>query len=188
MQLARKAWIDNQSQLAISTLVFIDETGASTNMSRRYGRAVKGKRCIASVPHGHWKTTTFIAGLRHDKITAPMVLDGPMTGDAFQIYIERFLCPTLKPGDIVIADNLRSHKVSGIRSAIEAVGARLLYLPPYSPDLNPIEKCFSKFKALLRKTAARTVESLWNAIKEILNVFTPEECSNYFQSCGYVNT
>jgi transposase len=168
--------------------VFIDETGASTNMARRFGRALKGKRCIASVPHGHWKTTTFIAGLRHDKITAPMVLDGPMTGNAFQIYIKHFLCPTLKPGDIVIADNLSSHKISGIRSAIEAVGARLLYLPPYSPDLNPIEKCFSKLKALLRKMAARTAETLWKGIGEILDSLTAKECLNYFKSCGYVNT
>ena len=117
-------------------------------MSRRYGRALKGQRCIASVPHGHWKTTTFIAGLRHDKITAPMVLDGSMTGEVFRAYIENFLCPTLQPGDIVIADNLRSHKVSGIQSAIEAVGATILYLPPYSPDLNPIEKYFSKLGIL----------------------------------------
>lgn len=157
-------------------------------MTRRYGRSVKGKRCVALVPHGHWHTTTFIAGLRHDQITAPMVLDGPMTGEAFRIYSKDFLCPTLKPGDIVIADNLPSHKVSGIKSAIEKVGATLLYLPPYSPDLNPIEKYFSKFKALLRKIAARTVESLWNAIKDILNLFSSEECLNYFKSCGYVNT
>lgn len=157
-------------------------------MSRRYGRALKGQRCIASVPHGHWKTTTFIAGLRHDKITAPMVLDGPMTGEAFRVYIEDFLCPTLKPGDIVIADNLRSHKVSGIQSAIEGVGATILYLPPYSPDLNPIEKYFSKLKALLRKLAARTVKSLWDGIGKILDFFTAEECRNYFKSCGYVNT
>lgn len=157
-------------------------------MSRRYGRALKGKRCIASVPHGHWKTTTFIAGLRHDKITAPMVLDGPMTGEAFRTYIKDFLCPTLQPGDIVIADNLRSHKVSGIQSAIEAVGAIILYLPPYSPDLNPIEKYFSKLKALLRKMAARTLETLWTGIGNCLDAFTSEECLNYFKSCGYVNT
>lgn len=157
-------------------------------MSRRYGRALKGQRCIASVPHGHWKTTTFIAGLRHDRITAPMVLDGPMTGEAFRAYIEDFLCPMLQPGDIVIADNLRSHKVSGIQSAIEGVGATILYLPPYSPDLNPIEKYFSKLKALLRKLAARTVKSLWNGIGKILDLFTAEECRNYFKSCGYVNT
>lgn len=188
MQRARKAWIDNQSKLAVSQLVFLDETGTSTNMARRFGRALKGERCIAAVPHGHWQTTTFIAGLRHDKITAPMVLDGPMTGEAFQLYIRNFLCPTLKPGDIVIADNLSSHKVSGIRSAIEAVGARLVYLPPYSPDLNPIEKCFSKLKALLRKMAARTAETLWKGIGEILDSFTATECLNYFESCGYVNT
>lgn len=156
-------------------------------MARRFGRAPKGRRCIAAVPHGHWKTTTFIAGLRHDKITAPMVLDGPMTGEAFQMYIERFLCPTLTPGDVVIADNLSSHKVAGIRSAIEAVGARLVYLPPYSPDLNPIEKWFSKLKAWLRKIAARTAETLWKGIGDILDSVTATECLNYFKSSGYVN-
>lgn len=187
MQLARRMWIDNQSKLVVSQLVFLDETGASTNMARRFGRALKGKRCIAAVPHGHWQTTTFIASLRHDKITAPMVLDGPMTGDAFRIYIKAVLCPTLKPGDVVVADNLSSPKIAGIRAAIEAVGARLLYLPPYSPDLNPIEKCFSTLKALLRKMSARTVEALWKAIGKILDSLTAQECLNYFASCGYVN-
>lgn len=187
MQRARQLWIENQSQLAVSQLVFLDETGTATNMARRFGRAVRGKRCVAAVPHGHWKTTTFIAGLRHDKITAPMVLDGPMTGDAFHIYIKNFLCPTLKPGDMVIADNLSSHKIAGIRLAIEAGGASLVYLPPYSPDLNPIEKCFSKLKALLRKMAARTAETLWKGIGEILDSLTATECLHYFQSCGYVN-
>ena len=188
MQIARKIWIGNQPCLDLAKLVFLDETGTSTNMTRRYGRALKGQRCVSSVPHGHWQTTTFIAGLSHDKITAAMVLDGPMTGEVFRTYINDFLCPTLKPGDVVVADNLRSHKVAGVQSAVEAVGATLVYLPPYSPDLNPIEKCFSKLKALLRKLAARTVEKLWQGIGNILDLFTAQECLNYFKSCGYINT
>jgi len=173
--------------LDVTRLVFLDETGAGTNMARTRGRAPKGERCIAAVPHGHWKTTTFIAGLRVGEITAPMVLDGPMDGAAFLAYVQQFLCPTLTQGDIVIADNLPSHKVAGVREAIEATGATLRYLPPYSPDLNPIEKMFSKLKALLRKAAHRTVDSLWHEIGQSLNRFTPQECSNYFTSSGYVN-
>jgi transposase len=145
-------------------------------MTRTHGRAPVGRRCVASVPHGHWKTTTFIAGLRVNEVTAPMVLDGPMDGAAFLAYVEQFLCPTLKAGDMVIADNLPAHKVAGVRQAIEAVGAQLRYLPPYSPDLNPIENLFSKLKALLKKAAARTVESLWNNIANILNCVSPDEC------------
>jgi transposase len=148
-------------------------------MTRLRGRSPRGQRCVASAPYGHWKTTTFIAGLRHDAITAPLVLDGPMNGAAFLAYIETCLCPTLRPGDIVVADNLSCHKVVGVRAAIEAVGATLRYLPPYSPDLNPIEKMFSKLKALLRKAAKRTVETLWTEIGRLLDVFTPRECSNY---------
>lgn len=165
--------------------MFLDETGASTNMTRTRGRAPKGERCVASVPHGHWKTTTFIAGLRYNDLTAPMVLDGPMDGEAFLVYVRTFLCPTLQPGDIVIADNLRSHKVAGVRDAIEVAGATLRYLPPYSPDLNPIEKLFSKLKTLLRKAAKRSVDALWNEIGQLLQRFSPEECTNYFQSSGY---
>jgi len=168
--------------------VFLDETGAATNMTRRYGRAPIGKRCVASVPHGHWKTTTFVAGLRYRDITAPMVLDGPMDGAAFLAYVRTLLCPTLAPGDIVIADNLPSHKVAGVREAIEAVGASMRYLPPYSPDLNPIEKMFSKLKALLRKAVKRTVSELWDEIGKLLDAFTPQECENYFASSGYVRT
>ncbi len=155
-------------------------------MARTRGRAPRGERCIASVPHGHWKTTTFIAGLRHDALTAPMVADGPMDGALFLAYVQTFLCPTLRPGDIVIADNLSSHKVAGVREAIEAVGATIRYLPPYSPDLNPIEKLFSKLKALLRKAAKRSVEALWDEIGNLLDVFSAAECSNYFTSSGYV--
>ncbi len=185
MRLARIEWKESQPTLDVTKLVFLDETGASTHMTRARGRAPKGERCIASVPNGHWKTTTFIAGLRVGEITAPMVLDGPMNGEAFLVYVRDFLCPTLKPGDIVIADNLSSHKVEGVREAIEAVGANLRYLPPYSPDLNPIEKLFSKLKALLKKAAHRTVEALWNEIGKLLDAFSPTECANYFKSSGY---
>lgn len=155
-------------------------------MARRYGRARTGMRCVAKVPHGHWKTTTFIAALRHDRITAPMVLDGPMDGLAFRAYVLGFLCPTLAPGDTVVADNLSSHKVAGVAEAIQAVGARLVYLPAYSPDFNPIEKYFAKLKAMLRKAAVRTVDSLWTQIGLELAATDPQECRNYFRSCGYV--
>lgn len=166
-------------------LVFIDETWATTNMARCYGRAPRGERVIASVPHGHWKTSTFVAGLRHDGITAPLVIDGAMNGTVFRAYVEQFLAPTLAPGDIVIMDNLPSHKVTGVQEAIEACGASLIYLPPYSPDLNPIEQAFAKLKALLRKAAARTVETLWTTIGESLSAFSPTECANYLADAGY---
>ncbi|CAN5525899.1 hypothetical protein BH10PSE5_BH10PSE5_32930 [soil metagenome] len=166
-------------------MVFLDETGATTKMARRHGRAPRGERLRASVPHGHWKTTTFIGGLRLSGMTAPMVLDGPMTGAWFLAYVEQILVPTLAPGDIVILDNLAAHKGGAARTAIEAVGATLLFLPPYSPDLNPIENAFSKLKALLRKAAARTVEQLWNAIAQAIDAFTPNECANYFAAAGY---
>lgn len=154
-------------------------------MTRARGRSPKGARCHASVPGGHWKTTTFIAGLRVNAVTAPMVLDGPMDTEAFLVYVRQFLCPTLKPGDIVIADNLGSHKTDEVRNAIEAVGAAILYLPPYSPDFNPIEMCFSKLKALLKKAAHRTVGALWNVIGTLLDTFSPQECANYFKAAGY---
>ena len=186
MQLARREWKQSQPALDPARLVFLDETWATTCMARVRGRSPRGERCIAGVPHGHWKTTTFIAGLRHDAVTAPMVADGPMDGPLFLAYVRTFLCPTLRRGDIVIADNLSSHKVAGVREAIEAVGATLRYLPPYSPDLNPIEKLFSKLKALLRKAAKRTVEALWDEIGNLLDAFSAAECSNYFKSSGYV--
>jgi transposase len=165
--------------------VFLDETGATTKMARRHGRAPRGERLRCSVPHGHWKTTTFIGGLRLSGMTAPMVLDGPMTGAWFLAYVEQILVPTLRPGDIVILDNLAAHKNAAARRAIEAAGARLLFLPPYSPDLNPIENAFSKLKALLRKAAARTVQQLWKAIASAIDAFTPNECANYFAAAGY---
>lgn len=156
-------------------------------MTRLRGRAPIGARCVAAVPHGHWKTTTFIAGLRVGEVTAPMVLDGSMDGEAFLVYVRDFLCPTLSPGDIVIADNLSSHKIAAAREAIEAVGAALRLLPPYSPDLNPIEKLFAKLKAMLRKAAHRTVDALWEEIGTLLDTFSPQECANYFRSSGYVS-
>jgi transposase len=171
--------------MSAGRLVFLDETWATTNMARRYGRAPRGERVIASVPHGHWKTSTLVAGLRDDAITAPLVIDGAMNGETFRAYIEQFLAPTLAHGDIVIMDNLPSHKVAGVREAIEARGASLIYLPPYSPDLNPIEQAFAKLKALLRKAAPRTVDALWNVIGESLSAFSPGECANYLADAGY---
>ncbi len=155
-------------------------------MVRRYGRARRGQRLVARVPHGHWKTSTFLAALRHDRITAPCVVDGAVNGEIFRAYVEQCLAPTLAPGDIVIMDNLASHKIDGVRQAIEAAGAALLYLPPYSPDLNPIEQAFAKLKARLRTAAARTVDTLWEAIGATLNDFPSTECANYFAQAGYV--
>ncbi len=157
-------------------------------MARRYGRALRGERCRAPVPHGHWKTTTFIGALRLDGMTAPMVLDGAMHGAAFLAYVEQVLAPTLSPGDIVIMDNLPAHKSAAARWAIEAVGAELRFLPPYSPDFNPIEMAFSKLKAFLKKTAARTVDDLWDAIALGIETFTPKEFENYFAAAGYYRT
>ena len=154
-------------------------------MARRRGRGAKGERCCASVPFGHWKTTTFTAGLRLGGLAAPFVLDGPMDGVAFLAYVSEVLVPALPPGDIVIMDNLPAHKVKGVREAIENAGATLIDLPPYSPDLNPIENAFSKLKAILCKAAARTVEELWNSIAAALAAFTHDECCNYFAACGY---
>ena len=188
MQQARREWQAGQGQLDPARLVFLDETSANTQMTRRYGWSNKGQRCISALPHGHWKTTTFLAGLRHDRLTAPLVVDGPMDGPTFLAYIQHFLCPTLKPGDLVIADNLSSHKVAGVREAIEAVGAELRYLPPYSPDLNPIEKLFSKLKTLLRKAALRSVDALWKHIGTLIDAFPAAECANYLASCGYAKT
>jgi transposase len=156
-------------------------------MARRYGRCPKGRRLLCKEPWGHWKTTTFTAALRHSGLTAPMVLDGPMNGDAFLAYVTQVLVPTLKKGDIVCMDNLSSHKISGVKAAIEAAGATLCYLPPYSPDLNPIEQAFAKIKALLRKGAARTVETLWHAIADCLSAFSPQECAAYLRNSGYAN-
>ena len=181
----RQAWFDGQLDLDPDRLVFIDETGASTKMARRHGRAPRGQRLRAGVPHGHWKTTTFVGALRVGGMTAPMVLDGPMDGAWFLAYVEQVLAPTLSPGDIVVLDNLPAHKGAAVRAVIEAAGASLLFLPPYSPDFNPIENAFSKLKALLRKAAARRVDHLWAAIATAIDAFTPQECANYFAAAGY---
>ncbi|WP_166302526.1 IS630 family transposase [Bradyrhizobium sp. 2S1] len=181
---AREEWFEGQIDLDPERLVFIDETSANTKMARLYGRSPRGERCRAAIPHGHWKTTTFTAGLRSDGLIAPLVLDGPMDGDAFLAYVEQLLAPSLRPGDTVIMDNLPAHKVHGVREAIRAVGASLLYLPPYSPDFNPIEMAFSKLKALLRAAAARTMPDLWQAIANALKRFSPEECQNYLVAAG----
>ena len=154
-------------------------------MARTHGRAPRGERLRSPIPHGHWKTTTFVAALRTSGMVAPMVLDGPINGVAFQAYVDQVLVPDLEPGDIVVMDNLGSHKGAGVRAAIEAAGASLLYLPPYSPDVNPIENAFAKLKAMLRKAAERTVDGLWNAIGRIIDTVTPEECANYFAAAGY---
>jgi transposase len=185
---ARVSWRREQPSLDPAKLVFIDETGTATDMARLRGRCRWGARLIGKVPHGHWKTTTFVAGLRHDAITAPFVIDRPMNGEIFLAYVERCLVPTLAPGDIVILDNLPAHKVKGVREAIATAGATLLYLPPYSPDLNPIEQAFAKLKALLRKAAERSIDALWARIGQILEAFTPQECSNYFHHAGYAST
>ncbi len=185
MAVRREAWFEAQPDLDPERLVFIDETGTSTKMARRRGRTKRGERCRAPVPHGHWQTTTFTGALRLRGMTAPMVLDGPMNGDAFLAYVEQVLVPTLRPDDIVVMDNLPAHKPAGVRAMIEAAGATLRYLPPYSPDFNPIENAFAKLKALLRKAAARTRDDLWNAVAEALPQFTPVECANYFTAAGY---
>lgn len=182
---ARQAWRESQPDLDQADLVFIDETGTTTNMARVRGRCARGQRLVCAIPHGHWKTTTFLAGLRHDGISAPCVIDGPMDGETFLAYVEQFLAPTLKPGQIVVMDNLPAHKVAGIREAIEATGATLRLLPPYSPDLNPIEQFFAKLKANLRKAAERSVDALWARIGEILGSIKPDECAHYLAHAGY---
>jgi transposase len=181
----RRLWRVWQRFMDPARFVFLDETGTATNLARRYGRSPLGARLIAAVPHGHWRTTTFVAGLRQSGIVAPLVLDGPMTGTAFRAYVEQFLAPALRPGDVVVLDNLAAHKVHGVRHALAAAGASLLYLPPYSPDLNPIEQLFAKLKALLRKAAARTKDELWQAIGRLLATVPPAECTNYLNHSGY---
>jgi transposase len=185
VQAARAEWQANQPTLDVTTLVFLDETGARTQMTRTRGRAPKGARCIASVPHGPWQTTTFIAGWRGGEIPAPMVLDGPMDGEAFLTYVTTFLCPPRQAGDIVIADHRPRHPVAGVKEAIAATGARLRSLPPYSPDLNPLENLFSNLQALLKKAAPRSLGALWNDIGTLLDAFSSAECANSFKAAGY---
>jgi transposase len=181
----RAEWRVQQVGLDPERLVFLDETWAKTNMTRPRGRSLRGTRLVATVPHGHWKTTTFLAALRTSGLTAPMVIDGAVNGDLFLAYVRQQLAPTLRPGDVVIMDNLSSHKRPGVREAIEAVGARLLFLPPYSPDFNPIDQAFAKFKWLLKSAAERTVEALWQTCGTLLERFTETECRNYLRHCGY---
>jgi transposase len=177
----------HQGRLDPRRLVFIDETWAKTNMTRRHGRCARGTRLVAKVPHGRWRTLTFLAALRCDRIAAPCVIDGPINGTSFRAYVEQFLVPTLTAGDIVILDNLGSHKGQAVRQLIRAAGAKLFFLPRYSPDLNPIEQVFSKLKTLLRKTDPRTTEATWRGIGALLDRFTSEECANYLSNAGYAS-
>jgi len=183
----RERWRRYQGKLNPSRLVFLDETWAKTNMTRTHGRCARGKRLVAKVPHGHWRTLTFLAALRCDRIEAPCVIDGPINGRSFLAYVEQFLIPTLTPGDIVVMDNLGSHKGQAVRKAIRTVGAKLFFLPPYSPDLNPIEQVFAKLKTLLRKADERTVEATWRRIGSLLSQFSPTECNNYLLNAGYAS-
>ena len=180
-------WKKYQGRLDPTRLVFIDETWAKTNMTRTHGRALKGQRLHAKAPFGKWRTLTFVAALRHDRIDAPCVIDGPINGELFTAWVEQFLVPTLSPGDIVIMDNLGSHKGQAVRRAIRTAGAKLLFLPPYSPDLNPIEQVFAKLKTLLRKAGERSVEATWQRIGSLLDAFAPQECANYLRNSGYAS-
>lgn len=181
----RAQWIKYQNRIDPSRLVFIDETWTRTNMAPLRGWAPRGCRLIGKVPDGRWHTMTFLAALRHDRITAPWLLEGPIDGDSFAAYVEKVLLPTLRPGDIVIMDNLGSHRGKNIRRLVRSAGAKLFLLPKYSPDLNPIEQLFAKLKHLLRKAAARTIETVCAAIGELLGAFTKKECANYFKNSGY---
>lgn len=182
------SWKRYQGRIAIERLVFIDETWVKTNMVRTHGWGRRGQRVRGDAPLDHWKTLTFIAALRSDRIDAPYVLDGPINGPTFTAWVEQCLVPTLKPGDVVIMDNLGSHKGKAVRQAIRAAGARLLFLPPYSPDLNPIEQVFAKLKTLLRKAAERTVEATWRRVGLLLDHFPPSECTSYIRNAGYTAT
>ena len=181
----RTQWTKYQDRIEPERLVFIDETWTRTDMAPLRGWAPRGERLTAKVPHGRWKTMTFLAALRHDRIDAPWFIEGPIDGASFRVYVEKVLLPTLRPGDVVIMDNLGSHKSKAVRQLIRSVGAKLFFLPKYSPDMNPIEQVFAKLKHLLRKAAARTVEAVCAAIGEALNAFSPDECANYLAHAGY---
>lgn len=183
----RARWRAHQSKLDPARLVFIDETWAKTNMVRQAGWGLKGQRVKALAPHGHWRTLTLLAGLRQDGIVAPFVIDGPINGRWFRLYVEQVLAPALRPGDIVILDNLGSHKGAAVRQLIRAKGAKLFFLPPYSPDLNPIEQVFAKLKALLRKAAERSLEATWQRAGRILTAIPATECANYIRNAGYAS-
>jgi transposase len=182
---AREAWFKGQDDLEIERLFFIDECGTNTKMARSRGRSRRGERCRASIPHGHWKTTTLVAALSTSGIVAPMILDGAMDGDMFTAYVTHILLKELQPGDVVIMDNLPAHKVAAVRDIIQGAGAKLIYLPPYSPDFNPIEKAFSQIKAYLKKVAARTKEKLDQAITKAIDTVSAQNAINYFAACGY---
>jgi transposase len=184
----RDAWRAGQPGLDPRRLWFVDETWAATNMARRYGRSPRGEPLVCPVPHGHWKTTTFVAALGLGGMAAPMVIDGAMTGDLFEAYVRQVLAPALRPGDVVVLDNLACHKRAGARRAVEAAGCTVLFLPPYSPDLNPIELAFAKLKRLLRAAGKRTVDGLWDFLGQCLGAFDGDECRNYFRHCGYAAT
>ena len=181
----RARWVKYQDRVDPARLVFIDETWTRTNMAPLRGWAPRGSRLIAKVPDGRWKTMTFLAALRHDRLEAPWLLEGPIDGESFTTYVEKVLLPTLRPGDIVIMDNLGSHRGKIVRALIRSAGAKLFLLPKYSPDLNPIEQVFAKLKHLLRKAAARTLDTVYDAIGELLGGFTKDECANYFKNSGY---
>jgi transposase len=181
----RARWKARQGSIDLKRLVFIDETWAKTNMAPLRGWAARGQRLIGRAPFGHWNTMTFVAALRHNGIVAPWVIDGPINGEAFRTYVEQVLVPELHEGDIVILDNLSSHKAPAIRHAIRAAGARLIFLPAYSPDLNPIEQVFAKLKHLLRKAAERSKDAVWRRVGDLLELFTPQECENYLRNSGY---
>jgi transposase len=183
----RARWKAHQHRLDPTRLVFIDETWAKTNMTPLRGWAPRGHKLVAKVPQGRWETSTFLAALRCDRIDAPCVIDGPIDGESFRAYIEQVLVPTLRPGDVVVFDNLGSHKGKAVRRAIRAAGAKLFLLPKYSPDLNPIEQVFAKLKLLLRKAARRTTEAIWHHIAALLSAFSPQECANYFRNAGYAS-
>ena len=185
MKAERDQWVTLRPALDPAQVVFADETWASTNMARRYGRSPKGKRLVCPIPHGYRKTTTFVAALRIDGLGAPMVIDGAMTGDLFVAYVGPILVPTLRPGDVVVMDNLICHKRAGVGRAIEKAGCAVRYLPPYSPDLNPIELAFSKLERLLRSAGKRTIDELRDFLGKSLDAFTPDECRGYFRHDGY---
>jgi transposase len=188
VQLRRADWCAKRSRLPAEKLVFIDETSLKTNLIRMYGRARRGQRVVDYAPHGHWKTTTLVSALRSHALTAPMVIDGALDGSLFLAYVEQVLLPTLQPGDVVVLDNLSSHKSKRVQELIESAGASVAYLPPYSPDLNPIEQAFSKLKWLLRTAAERTAEGLWNRVGQLFDAFSPQECLRYLKHCGYTST
>lgn len=187
MRRRREQWRRHQHRIDPARLVFIDETWVKTNMAPLRGWALKGERLPGAAPFGHWNTSKFIAALRHDRIDAPWVFDGPVNGDIFRTYVKRVLVPTLRSGDVVVMDNLGSHKSQAVRDAIRSVGAHLLFLPPYSPDLNPIEQAFAKLKHWMRDAATRSQETLWRTVGTILDRFTPNECANYLKNAGYAS-